>query len=144
MDFIKVSVGDTARYRKSSLSGLDGLRSGRDTGYAFNSSNALWHSLVHSKALFRILKNGKHLSVAHEMNLLSAATLPFRLYTSLTFFEGLISRIAWILSGLASTPHWDTIKPRNFLDDTSNTHLLGLSFILQRRRVSKVFLRSFR
>ena len=144
MDFIKVSVGDTARYRKSSLSGLDGLRSGGDTGYAFNSSNALWHSLVHSKALFRILKNGKHLSVARETNLLSAATLPFRLYTSLTFFEGLISRIAWILSRLASTPHWDTIKPRNFLDDTSNTHLLGLSFILQRRRVSKVFLRSFR
>ena len=91
-----MAVGDMTRY---SL-GLDGLRSGGDTRYAFNSSNAFWHSLVHSKALFIILKNGKHFSVARETNLLNAATLPFRLYTSLTFFERFISRIAWILSRL--------------------------------------------
>ena len=57
-----MAVGDTAKYRRSSSSGLDGLRSNGDARYAFNSSNAFWHSSVHSKALFRILKNGKHLS----------------------------------------------------------------------------------
>ena len=91
-----MAVGNMTRY---SL-GLDGLRSGGDTRYAFNSSNAFWHLLVHLKALFRILKNGKHFFVAHETNPLSTATLSFRLCTSLTFFEGLISRIAWILSRL--------------------------------------------
>ena len=89
-------VGNMTRY---SL-GLDGLRSGGDTRYAFNSLNAFWHLLVHLKALFRILKNGKHFFVARETNPLSTATLSFRLCTSLTFFEGLISRIAWILSRL--------------------------------------------
>ena len=33
-------VGDTAKYRKNSSSSLDGLRSGGDARYAFNSSNA--------------------------------------------------------------------------------------------------------
>ena len=46
--------------------------------------------------------------------------------------------------GLALTPHWDTMKPRNFHDDTPNTHLLGFSFISKRQRVSNVSLRSSR
>ena len=33
-------MGDTAKYRKSSSSGLDGLRSGGDAKYAFISLNA--------------------------------------------------------------------------------------------------------
>ena len=88
--------------------------------YSFSSSKASWHSSVHSKAFFSILKNSRHLSVTLESNLLRAATLPFRLYTSLTFFGGIISSMAWILSGLASTPYCETMKPRNFPDDTSN------------------------
>ena len=85
--------------------------------------------LVHSKAFVSVLKNGKHLSITLETNLLRAATLLFKFYTSLMFFGGVISNMAWILSGLASTPHYDTMKPRNVLNDIPNTYLLGLSFM---------------
>ena len=35
-----MTVGDTAKHRKSSSSGLDELRSGGDARYAFNFSNS--------------------------------------------------------------------------------------------------------
>ena len=38
------------------------------------------------------------------MNLFKTAALPFKLYTSFTFFGGAISTMALILSGLASIP----------------------------------------
>ena len=52
---------------------------------------------------FNTLKNGKHLSVAFKINLLSAITHLVRLCTSLTFCGGSMLSIAWILSGFALT-----------------------------------------
>ena len=75
--------------------GLDGLSNGGDARYASSSSKAFWHLSVHSKAFFSVLKKGKHLSIALETNLLRAATLPFKLYTFLTFFRGVIFDMAW-------------------------------------------------
>ena len=36
-----MTMGDTARYRKSYSLGLDGLKSSGDVRYAFNASNTL-------------------------------------------------------------------------------------------------------
>ena len=47
-------------------------------------------------------------------------------------------KIAWILSGFASIPLCETIKPRNFPDVTLKAHLPGFNFILYRLSVSKV------
>ena len=136
------AVRDTAKQRESSSPGLNKLSNGGDARYAFSSSNAPWHSLVHSKAYLSTLKNGRHLFVALEIKRLRDATLLFRLCTSLMFFGGAISIIACTLLGLASTLHCDTVKPKNFLDATPKTHLLGLSIISQRQRVSNVSRRS--
>ena len=96
--------------------------------YVFSSSNSFWQSSIHSKVFFSILKNDRHLSVALETNLLKATTLPLRLCTSLAFFGGAISSMARILLRLASMPCFDTMKPRNFPNDTLNAHLPGLNF----------------
>ena len=74
--------------------GLDVLSNEGDVRYAFISSKALWHSSVHIKAFFSVLKKGKHLFVAQEMNLLRAATFSLKLCTSLMFFGGAISNMA--------------------------------------------------
>ena len=68
--------------------------------------------------------------MALETNLLRAATRPVSDWTSLIFYGGFISNIAWILLGLASIPLCETIKPRNFPDDTPKAHLLGFNFML--------------
>jgi hypothetical protein len=47
------------------------------------------------------------------MNRFSAATFPVSLWISLVVFGGYISKIALILSGFASMPLYETIKPRN-------------------------------
>ena len=112
------------------------------TRYVFKSWKALWHSSVHSNAFFRTLKNGKHLSVALETNLLRAATRPVRDCTSLIFCGGFISRIALIFSGLASIPLCETMNPRNFPEATPKAHLLGFNFILYRLSVLKVSCKS--
>ena len=52
--------------------------------------------------------------------------------------------IAWILSGFTSIPLCETIKPRNFPDDTSKVHLLGFNFILYCLSVSNVSCKSSR
>ena len=49
------TMGDMAKYRESSSSGLDGLRSGGDARYAFSPSNALWHSSIHSNAFILVI-----------------------------------------------------------------------------------------
>ena len=96
---------------------------------AFRSSKAFRHSSVHSNAFLRTSKNGKHLLVALETNLLSAATRSVSDWISLVFYGGFMSSIAWILSGFALIPLWETLNPRNFLDDTPKAHLLGFNFI---------------
>ena len=77
---------ETARYRNSSSPNLDRLSNGREERYTFRSSNAYSHSVVHSNDFFNVWKKGRHLSIALEMNLFNAATLPFRLCTLLTVF----------------------------------------------------------
>ena len=86
--------------------------------------NAASDSSVHSIFLFprSRLKKGTHLSVNFEMNMLSAAILPVRLYTSLCFLGEGMPISAFILSGLASMPRTLTINPRNFPEDTPKEH----------------------
>ena len=132
------AVGEMTRYRNSSSLGLDGLTNGGKERYVFRSSNAYWHLVFHSNDFFNVQKKGRHLSIALEMNLFNAATLPFRLYTSLTVFGGANSIMARIFSKLTSIPFWDTMNPRNFPAITPNTHLFGFSFMLYDQRVSKV------
>ena len=110
--------------------------------YALSSLNAHWQSSIHSNTFLNTLKNGKHLSVVFETNLLRAATRPARLCTSLTFFGSSMLSIAWILSGFASIPLCETVKPRNFPDETLKAHLLGFSFMLYHLSMSKGFWRS--
>ena len=117
---------------------MDGLSSGGDERYFFKSSNAFWHSSVHSKDFFRTWKKGRHLSVALETNLFRAATLLFKLCTAFTVLGGYSSNMARTFSGLTSIPLWDTMKPKNFLAVTPNMHLLGFSFMLYDRRVSNI------
>jgi len=86
----------------------------------------------------------KHFSVVFETNLLRATTRPVRLCTSLTFFGDSMLSIAWILSRFALVPHYETMKPRNFFDETPKGHLLGFSFMLYCLSMSKVSWRSSR
>lgn len=81
-----IAVVDTAKYRNRSLPSFDGLRCGGSLKYWFSSWNAALHSSVQTKAYFRVLKKGRHLSVALEMNLLRVVILPVSDCTSLTDF----------------------------------------------------------
>ena len=92
---------------------LDGLSNCGSVRYLLSSSNACWHSSVHTNDFFNVLKKGRHLSVDRDMNRFSAATLPVSLWISLVVFGGYISKIALILFGFASMPLCETIKPRN-------------------------------
>ena len=69
------------------------------------------------------------MSVALETNLLRAATLPVRDFTSLIVLGELISRIALTFSGFASIPLYETINPRNFPEETPKAHLEGFNFM---------------
>ena len=84
------------------------------------------------------------MSVAFETNLLRAAILPVRDYTSLTVLGEDISRMALTFLGFASMPLCETINLRNFPEETPKAHLDGFSFMLYRLRVSNVSLRSSR
>ena len=128
---------EMARYRNSSSLGLDGLNNGGEEKYTFRSSNACWHSVVHSNNFFNVRKKGRHLFVTLQTNLFNAATLPFKLYTSLTVFGGANSIIACIFSELTLIPFWDTMNLKNFPVVTLNTHLFGFSFMLYDRKVLK-------
>ena len=83
---------------------MDGLSNGGDERYFFKSSNAFWHSFVHSKDFFNTQKKGRHLFVALETNLFRAATFPFKLCTAFTVLGGSSSNMAHIFSGLTSIP----------------------------------------
>ena len=93
---------------------------------------------VHLNDFFSTQKKGKHLSIALETNLFRAATFPFKLCIAFTVLRGSSSNMARTFSGLTSIPLWDTMKPKNFLVFTPNTHLLGFSFMLYDRRVLNV------
>ena len=75
---------DTPKYIISFFPSLDLARSGARPMYSFSFWKVDSYSLVHSKscAFFSSLNNGAHLLVALEMNWLSVATWPLRLYTS--------------------------------------------------------------
>jgi hypothetical protein len=63
----------------------------------------------------------------------------------MTYFllDGLaILRIVSTFVGLASMPRCPTMKPRSNLDGTSKTHLIGLNFYWNSRRLEKVSVRS--
>ena len=76
--------------------------------------------------------------VAFETNLFRVAILPFKFCTSLIVFDGSKSIMADIFFGLTSIALWDTMKLKNFLVVTQNTHLFGFRFMLYDWRVSKV------
>ena len=63
------------------------------------------------------------MSVTLETNLLRAATLSVRDYTSLIVFREDILGMALTFSGFAFIPLCDTMKPRNFPKETPNAHL---------------------
>ena len=63
----------------------------------------------------------------------------------LHFFDRLredISRIAFTFFGFSSILLCDTMKPRNFPEETPKAHLARFSFILYYLSVSNIFLRS--
>ena len=93
---------------------------------------------VQWKACLRVLKKGRHLSVAFETNLFNATTHSVTLCTSLTVLGKVMSSMALIFSWFASIPHWDTMKRRNFPNETPKRHFTGLSFILYLLKVSNV------
>ena len=126
------------------MPGLEGLSNGGVAKYFLSSSNACWHSFVHLKAFLSTLKKGKHLSVDRETKRLSAVILPVSPCVSLMFFGGCMSKMALILSGLASMPLYETIKPRNLPEETLKAHLLGFSFIWYLRSVLNVSSKSFK
>ncbi|KAM2009541.1 hypothetical protein ACFX16_004298 [Malus domestica] len=72
------------------------------------------------------------------MKRLRAAACPVKLWISFKVVGDFISRITRICLGCASIPHWVTKYPRNWLEDTPNVHLMGLSFILYFLRMLKV------
>ena len=84
------------------------------------------------------------MSVALETNLLRAATLPVRDYTSLVVLGEHISRMALTFLGFASIPFCETINPRNFPEETPKAHLDGFNFMWYCLRVLNVSLRSSR
>ena len=108
-----------------------------------------WNPLASSRRLcirqsierLSLRLKGRHLFVAREINLFKIANFPVKLCTFFIVFEDFISIIAFILFGFPSMPHWDTMKPKNFLDKTVKTHFIGFSFVLYLRSVLKVFLR---
>ena len=136
---------DIAKYTNKSswstgLDSIDGLSRWLNRFW-----NASIQSGVHLKLRlprFISSKNGMHLSVAFEINLLSTATFLARLCTSLICFGYLIFRIAIIWSGLISIPRELTMNPWNFPDATPNEHFKGFSFIPYFRRISNISAKS--
>lgn len=110
----------------------------------FSCWKACSHSSVHSNFLLprRRLKNGMHLSVARHINLLSAATRPIKLCTSLCLRGEGMSIKALIFAGLASMPRALTINPKNFPDTTPKVHFRGFNFKLYHLKVANISSRS--
>ena len=77
----KIAYFMTARYRKSGSPSTGFESSGGLLRYYLSALNACSHLSSHKNPLlpFNESKKGRHFSVALEMNLLRAATLPVRL-----------------------------------------------------------------
>lgn len=132
---------DISKYRYNSSPIMDGLSNGGYVKYSFNFVRVSSHLLVHWKAFLKTLKNGKHLFVTLETNLFKAATFLVKLCISFTILGDVISMIALTFIGFASILYWDTMKPRNFPEETPKTHLVGFGFILYLPNVLKVSFR---
>jgi hypothetical protein len=63
-----------------------------------------------------------------ETKWLRAINLPVNRCNSLVLRGGCISIIARIFLGLTSIPLYETIKPRNLLEDSPNVHLAWFNF----------------
>jgi hypothetical protein len=72
------------------------------------------------------------------MNLFRAAIQPVSFCTSLIVAGAPISVMAAIFTGLASMPRLLTMNPSNFPEGTPKTHLVGLSFYQNLRRLLNV------
>ena len=128
------AVCDIDRYNNRSSPFIDGLKSSGLARYSLRLWKAASHLSVHWKTCLKFLRKGGHLLVVLEMNLFRVTIHPFSLYTSFT----ILGSIAFTFSGFASIPCWETMKPRNFPNETPNTHLARLSFIQYFLRVSKI------
>ena len=71
-----MAVVDTTKYKYMSSPSIDGLKRGGLLRYCLSSWKVFSHSSINVKACFSVLKKGRHLFVALEMNLLSIAILP--------------------------------------------------------------------
>ena len=76
------------------------------------------------------------------MNRLRAARHPVIRYTPFTFWIGPMLVMAEILSGLASMPRSETMKPSSMPLGTPKTHFSGLSLIPFAQSFAKICLRS--
>ena len=74
------------------------------TQVMFKLLEGLSHSSVQVKACFSILKKGRHLSIALETNLFSAAILSVNFWTSFTVLGDVISSMTCTFSKFASIP----------------------------------------
>jgi hypothetical protein len=107
-------------------------------------SSASCDSGVHMKwsDFFISLYSGSLHSLSCAMERLRATRQPVTRCTPFRFLIGPMSMMAEILSGLASTPRFDTTKPRSMPLGTSKTHFLKFSFTLCCRSFSKTLVRS--
>ncbi|GKD25062.1 hypothetical protein Tco_1231276, partial [Tanacetum coccineum] len=104
---------EAARYTIKFSPALGTTRMGRFSMYFFIFPKALSASLVHIKSFFsrqpfKVLKKRRDFSALLDKNLLRAASLPFRLCTSLIVLGHLRLVRAWIFAGLALIPCFDT------------------------------------
>ena len=123
---------------------MGGVRMGARVSDAFSLSRASWASGVHVKhsVFLKSRYRGKPFSPRREMNRLRDARHPMTLYTPFRSRIGPIRVMAETLSGLGSTPRWETMKPKSMPRGTPNTHFSGLSFTPLARRQSNAILRS--
>ena len=108
----------------------------------FSSASAA--SVVHSNlsCRFRSLKKGRPRSPSLDKNRFKAAMQHVSFWTSLIVAGASIAMMALIFSGLASISLLLTMNPSSFLEGTPKTHLVGLSFQRNFRRLLKVSSRS--
>jgi hypothetical protein len=85
----------------------------------------------------RSLKNGRAHSASLEINWVSAAKHPVSFCMSLMRAGGHIASIVLIFSRLASSPWYETRKPRSLPVVTPNTYWSGFSLVRVRRNLSK-------
>jgi hypothetical protein len=111
---------------------------------SLRASNVFWASSSHTNlsAFFNSFKKGKLFSSSFLMKRPRAAIIHVSFMTSFLLDGLAILRIASTFVGFASMPRCPTIKPRSNPEGTPNTHLVGLSFHWNSRRLAKVPLRS--